>query len=83
MINKKFRIDIVGALDYEDFIADIYYEDRPLAILTQEEGFVNMRISILPPKGAEHWDFRFDEFEAAINHAKKRLWELRVIPEDN
>ena len=28
MINEKFRIDIGSDLDYEDLIADIYFEDQ-------------------------------------------------------
>lgn len=82
MINKKFRTDIVGDLDYEDLIADIYFEDQILAVLTQEDGFENLRIKIYPPKDKDFWNFKFDEFEDVIHHAKKRLWELRRIPED-
>ena len=55
-----------------------------LVMLTQETGFENIRINIYPPpENKELWDFRFDEFEAAIQHAKKRLWELRRIPDDD
>ncbi len=81
MIMKKFRIDIFGDLEYNDLIADIYYEDRILAVLTQEEGFDKLRILIYPSKNTEHWDFNFNEFDAVINQAKKRLWELRIVPE--
>ena len=83
MINKEFRTDIVGDLDYEDLIADIYFNDQILAVLSQEEGFQNLRIRICPPKNKEFWDFRFDEFVNVINHAKKRLWDLRKMPEDS
>jgi hypothetical protein len=83
MINGKFRTDIVGDLDYEDLIADIYFEDQIVAVLTQESGFENLRISIHPPKDKEFWDFRLDEFEAVIHNAKERLWQLRKISEDS
>ena len=82
MINEKFRIDIVGDLDYEDLIADIYFEDQILAVFTQEDGFQNLKIQIYPPKNQEFWDFRFDEFENVVQYAKKRLWDLRKISED-
>lgn len=82
MINEKFRIDIFGDLDYEDLVADVYFEDKILVVLTQEEGFQNLRIRIYPPKDVEFWDFRFDEFEDIINRAKNRLWDLRKMPED-
>ncbi len=83
MINEKFRTDILGDLDYEDLVADIYFEDEILAVLTQEEGFENLRIRLYPPINKEFWDFRFDEFDEVIQFAKKRLWELRKIPEDS
>lgn len=82
MINEKFRTDIVGDLEHEDPIADIYFEDQILAVLTQENGFQNLRINIYPPKNNDFWDFRFDEFESVIQKAKERLWELRIITED-
>lgn len=82
MMNEKFRTDIVGDLDYEDLIADIYFEDQILAVLTQEEGFENIRIRIYPPKDKEFWDFRLDEFQNVINRARNRLWELRKTSDD-
>lgn len=82
MTNKKFRIIIVGDLDYNDLVADIYFEDYLVAMLTQEEGFENLKILIYPPKNAEAWDFRFDELQEAMMHAKNRLWDLRLMPEE-
>ena len=81
MLHEKFRTDIVGDLDYEELIADIYFQDKILAVLTQENGFQNLRIKIYPPQNQESWDFSFDEFEAIIHSAKQRLWELRKIKE--
>lgn len=81
MINERFRIDIFGDLEYEDLVADIYFDDQILCMISQEEGFVNLNIKIYHPKD-EFWDFRLDEFEDTIQRAKKRLWELRKISED-
>lgn len=50
MINKKFRVDIVGDLEYKDLIADIYFEDPIVAMLTQEFGFENMEIQYILQK---------------------------------
>lgn len=80
-MENRFRIDISSDLDYEDLIADIYFKDQILAIVSQEEGFQNMRIQIYSSPNDEFWDFRFDEFEEIIQKAKKRLWELRKTPE--
>lgn len=76
-INFSFS---VGSDDkFEDLVADIGFDTTLVALLTQEEGFDNLRIRIYPPKNQEYWDFRFDEFEQILNEAKQRLWELRKI----
>lgn len=82
MIYKKFRIDIGSDLEYEDLVADIYFEDRFVAMLTQEQGFENLEIEIYPPETQKFWVFKFSEFDEAIQYAKRRLWELRRIPDE-
>lgn len=77
----NFEFSISSDVDFEDLIADIGFEDNLVALLTQETGFENLRIRLYPPKNGGHWDFRFDEFEAILQHAKRRLWELRKVPE--
>ncbi len=81
MNDNKFRIDIVGDLEYDDLIADIYFDNQFVAMLTQKNGFENMEIEIHPSTTSECWQFKLSEFEVAIQHAKKRLWELRKISE--
>lgn len=83
MDKNNFTYTIGSDIDYEDLIADIYFEDQILAVLTQEEGFRNLRIIIYPPKNKEFWDFRLDEFETVIHNVKERLWQLRKISEDS
>lgn len=82
MIDKRFRIDIVGDLDYEDLIAEIYFENQILAVLTQELGFAQMQIELYPPLNQKFWLFKMSEYEEVIQYAKKRLWDLRKIPDD-
>ena len=82
MKEKKFEFTVGSDIDFGDLIADIGFENKLVALLTKEEGFENLRIRIYPPKDEEYWDFRFDQFEEIINRAKKRLWELRIQPED-
>lgn len=77
MIDEKFRIDISSDLDYENLIADIYFENQILAVLTQEEGLHNLRINIYPTKNKEFWDFRLDQFQNVIDRAKQRLTDLK------
>lgn len=83
MTNKKFNIVMADDLDYEDLIAEIYYENEFVAMLTQEGGFEHLRILIYPPKLSASWDFPFNEFQEIIFLAQKGLKELRKIPEDS
>ncbi|WP_041941533.1 hypothetical protein [Waddlia chondrophila] len=78
----NFRIDISGDLEYEDLVADIYFKDEFVAMLTQEKGYENLEIDIYPPKFKEAWHFNYSEFEQALKYAKDRLWELRKLPEE-
>ena len=64
----NFRIVIVGDLDYEDFIADIYFNDEFVAMLTQENGFEQLEIEIAPLEGGGNWGFKYSDFEKAIQH---------------
>ena len=77
MKNENYRIDVVGDLNYTDLLAEIYYENRCLATLSQEEGFKNIKIQIFPPNDSDCWELRLDEFEDILKKAKNRLWELR------
>jgi len=81
MTELNFEFSVGSDLDYENLIADIGFDNNLVAILTQEEGFQNMRIKIYPPKLNEFWDFKLDEFEDVINRAKNRLHELKKSSE--
>lgn len=83
MTETNFKFSIGSDLDYENLIADIGFNNNLVALLTQEEGFHNLRIKIYPQKNGEFWDFRLDEFEDVINRAKARLWELRKISDES
>ena len=82
MIKSDFRVDVCSDLEYEDLIADIYFQDKFVAMITQEKGFKNLEIEIYAPKGQEKWLFKFSDFENVINHAKQRLWDLRKFPKE-
>jgi phage pi2 protein 07 len=75
----NFEFTVGSDIDYEDLIADIGFDNKLVALLTQEKGFDNIRILIYPPTEGDHWDFRLNEFEEIIHKAKNRLWELRKI----
>lgn len=77
MKETNFEYSVASDTDYEDLIADIGFENNLVALLTQEDGFENLRIRIFLPKDMDFWDFRFDEFNSIIHRAKERLSQLR------
>ncbi len=81
MISKRFRIDISSDLEYEDLVADVYFDDQIVFVVTQEHGFENMEIEIYSPENQGKWLFKMSEFEDVVRHAKERLWDLRKIIE--
>lgn len=82
MKEKKFNFTVGSDLDYEDLIADIGFDNQLVALLTQEEGFENMKIKIFPRANGESWEFSLRDFEDVIKSAKERLWDLRKIDEE-
>jgi len=77
MTEIKFEYSVGSDDSFNDLVADIGFDDQLVAMLTQEDGFENLRIIIYPPENTDFWNFRFDEFEAVIQKARKRLEELQ------
>jgi phage pi2 protein 07 len=71
MLKGNFDYSVGSDVDFENLVADIGFDSKFVAMLTQETGFKDLRIRIYPPKDAEYWDFRFDEFEEIIQKARK------------
>ena len=78
----NFKFSVGSDVDYENLVADIGFDNKLVALLTQEEGFENLRIQICFSSESKYWDFRLDEFEEIVQQAKKRLWELRKTDEN-
>jgi hypothetical protein len=75
----NFEFSVASDVDYENLIVDIGFDNKLIALLTQEEGFDKIRIKIFSPTEGEYWNFSLSEFEEIIQKAKNRLWELRKI----
>lgn len=76
-LGKDFRVDILFPDEFQDMIAEIYFQDKFLGLVSQEEGFNSIDIEIICNSKNENWKFKLADFEIAIAYAKKRLWELR------
>ena len=81
MTEANFEFTIGSDVEFEELYADIGFDNNLVALLTQEDGFENLRIRIFPSGKIEFWDFRLDEFLKVIDTAKKRLWQLRTTTE--
>lgn len=77
MIDENIEYSIGSDPEFKDLVADIGIQDQLIALLTQEEGYENMRIRIFPPINQKFWDLNLKDFENAIENAKKRLYDLK------
>jgi hypothetical protein len=78
-MNPRFRFTVGSEPEYEDLVGDLYFDDAPVCILTQEKGFDAMEVQFLPAPGGDRWHFSLKDFEEALAALKKRMWELRRI----
>lgn len=76
----KFTIDVGSDQEHEDLVAEIYWDEEFVAMLTQELGYERMAIAIHPRSDGEAWEFGYDEFIEILEKARKRLGELRKRP---
>lgn len=76
-LNKAFRVDILFPDKFQDMIAEIYYQNEFICLVSQEKGFNFLDIEIVRNSKDTHWKFNLADFETAIEYAKRRLWELR------
>jgi hypothetical protein len=76
---KKFQIELCSDLDYEEMVADISYEDQPVAKITQDEGIDNIQVEIYSQKEEVSWKFSLDDFVEVMLRAKKCLINFQKI----
>ena len=76
-MNPRFRITVGSEPEHEDLVGDLYFDDRIVCVLTQEEGFEAMQIELFCPQNGGTWGFPLADFEEALAALKQRMWELR------
>ena len=82
MNRKRLEIEISSDLDYEEMIVNIISDGENIATLSQEEGFENLKIEIFPPLESKSWVFFFDDFDKALQSAKKQLQTMHKLPDE-
>lgn len=82
-MNEMFKVELVTYIDeYEDMVAEIYYNDKFLVLLNQDNGIDDINLEFnLSDIGSRKLQVNLKYFEEAVDFAKKRLWELRRIEE--
>jgi hypothetical protein len=81
-MNEKFNLEFCSDLDYEELVADIYFEQRSIAMITQEKGVDAMEIEIFSTnKSIKSWKLPLDEFIEILIRAKNSLIKKQKMPE--
>lgn len=76
MNDSKIRILLSSDSDYEKLIAEIYYEDKFIALLNQDEGLDSMKIEFPDLNVKENLVLRkvdLEIFEEALKEAKRKI----------
>lgn len=76
-MSSDFKILISSDDGYNELCAEIFFKGLFVAIISQEEGFDNLKIAISPKSDYSDWVFNFSEFENILKSAKNILWEMR------
>lgn len=75
-MDKKFSIEFCSDLDYEEMVADIYYDGHAIGMITQEDGIENMQIKIYQLL-VNTLDIPLDDYVATLLKAKNHLIQRR------
>ncbi|QQS40239.1 MAG: hypothetical protein IPM63_12845 [Acidobacteriota bacterium] len=78
-----FHVDLLFPDEYENFIAEIYFNKDIVCILSQDTGYESIdiefpseKLGLFQRRRHEH-SFKLKGFEEALAYAKQRLWDLR------
>jgi hypothetical protein len=76
-MNPRFRISVGSEVEYEDLVGELYYDDRIVVVLTQEQGPTALEMQLFGPSDEPAWCFQLGEFEQALGDLKSKMWALR------
>lgn len=70
-MNKMFRITVASDIDYGTLIAEIYFDNEFIALVSQDEGKRQFNLEL--PMRDSLTVVPLDEFVDAVSKAKKQL----------
>lgn len=76
-ISQGFRVDLLFPDEYSDFIAEIYFKDRLVLVISQERDPSELEIEFGDDVRGFPGRVPLTGLEDAIDYAKRRLFELR------
>jgi hypothetical protein len=76
-MDPDFHIDLLFPDEYSDFIAETYYKDRLVFVISQEKGPDNLELEFGSDVRGFPEKMSLRGLEIAINNAKQRLNDLR------
>lgn len=74
---SHFRISVGDDDLHEDLTAEIYFNEKFLALVSQDGGLDRAKIELQNCPDSDGWNLPLAEFLKVIELAKCRLWELR------
>lgn len=74
---NRFRISVGDDDLHEDLTAEIYFDEKFLALVSQEIGLERAVVDLQRCPDSDAWSFNLDAFLKVLDQAKHRLWELR------
>ena len=76
-----FKIRICSDLDYEEMVADVCWNNNTVATINQDQGIDKFEVELFPSVDHTSWVFPLDEMIEILNKAKKKLKEMRRLPD--
>lgn len=80
-IPEEFRVIVSSDQDYEQLIAEIYFGDRFVGIVSQEKGLEELALEIRGSDFDPKRNLPLRPFLKALERAMERLQELKLHPE--
>jgi|LakMenEpi03Aug12_release.lakeMendotaPanAssembly.Ray.scaffolds.fasta_scaffold3388403_1 hypothetical protein len=74
---NRFRVSVGDDDLHEDLTAEIYFDEKFVALVSQENGLEKAEVELQRCPDSDVWSFPLDAFLKVLEQAKHRLWELR------
>ncbi len=74
--DRRFRIQITSAPDYEELVAEVWLGEDMLAELRHEA--IGVAVRLFPRRDGAVWDFPLDEILGVLAHAREVLGPSQI-----